>query len=430
MDSKTIKIIQERESNVRSYVRSFPTTFEKSKDSIIWDEHGRRFIDFFAGAGSLNYGHNNQIVNNAVIDYLKQDGILLSLDKSTKAKVDFIQSFVDIILKPRDLDYKLQFTGPTGTNVVEAALKLARKVKKRSGIFAFTNAYHGATIGSLSVTANTAYRNEFYGIQSNVSFLPFDGYFGNDVNTANYIEKILTDKSSGYEIPAAMIVECVQGEGGINIASKKWLRSISEICKKFDILLILDEIQIGNGRSGSFFSFEEAGIVPDMVCMSKSIGGGFPMSLLLLKPEIDQWKPGEHSGTFRGNNLAFVAAKELLSYWKDDQFVNEIAAKSLIVKNRLEMLANNELCSIKAIRGKGLIWGIELELPELASKITKKAFEKGLLIETCGSLKNIIKLMPPLVIENALLEEGLNLLFESFNEVIAENTQHLQVKLV
>lgn len=313
-----MRIFENLESEVRGYIRSFPTIFKKAKGATLTDEQGVEYIDFFAGAGTLNYGHNNEHISKALIEYLQEDGIVHGLDMATTAKKEFLQTFESLILKPRNLEYKLQFTGPTGTNAVETALKLARLVKGRSNVVAFTNGYHGLSQGSLAVTGNNEYRDESYISRTNATFMPFDGYFG-DMNTLTYFRKFLEDGSSGVDLPAAVILETIQGEGGINVASKEWLQELEAICREFDILLIIDDIQVGNGRSGEFFSFEFAGINPDMVTLSKSIGGGLPMALLLFKPHLDQWKPGEHTGTFRGNNLAFVASKVSLDhYWQND----------------------------------------------------------------------------------------------------------------
>ncbi|MEC9341992.1 MAG: aspartate aminotransferase family protein, partial [Pseudomonadota bacterium] len=313
-----MEIFEELESEVRGYIRAFPAVFDTAKGSHLYDEQGNRYIDFFAGAGTLNYGHNHPGISQALIEYLRKDGIVHALDKATIAKRDFMDKFQSVILKPRGLDYKMQFTGPTGTNAVETALKLSRMIKQRSNIIAFTNGYHGLTMGSLAVTGNAFYRDESYGVRHNSDFMPYDGYLGPDINTTDYLRRFLKDQSSGVDLPAAIIVETVQGEGGIHVASIPWLQQLEKICREFDILLIVDDIQMGNGRTGSFFSFERAGITPDMVTLSKAVGGGLPMALLLMRPELDRWQPGEHTGTFRGNNLAFVAATKALEFWDDD----------------------------------------------------------------------------------------------------------------
>lgn len=410
------------ESNVRGYVRLFPTVFDRAKGSELWDEQGRRFIDFFCGAGTLNYGHNNPRVQQALIDYIQRDGIQHSLDTATRAKIDFVEMFVNVILKPRGLDYKLQFTGPTGTNAVEAAIKLARIVKQRSHIVAFTHAYHGHSLGSLALTGNSYYHSEFLGSRNNVSHLPFDGYHPG-LDSAALFEQMLTDNSSGLPIPAAVILETVQGEGGINVASPEWLRSIAEICKRHDILLIVDDIQVGNGRTGEFFSFEAAGIEPDMVCLSKSLGGGLPMSLVLLKPEWDQWNPGQHTGTFRGNNLAFVAARNLLTYWQDNNLVDHAAELSRRIEAKLSALVQQHAEHDFATRGRGLIQGLDVRHGKLARQVIDGCFRDGLLIESSGADDEVLKLLPALTMPLDVLEEGLAILENNFSSVLTPSTE-------
>lgn len=405
-----MRIFENLESEVRGYIRSFPTIFEKSKGAILTDEQGKEYIDFFAGAGTLNYGHNNEHVQEALIEYLQKDGVVHGLDMATTAKKEFLQTFNDTILKPRNLEYKLQFTGPTGTNAVETALKLARLVKGRSNIVAFTNGYHGLSQGSLAVTGNNEYRDESYISRINATFMPYDGYFG-DMNTLKYFRKFIEDGSSGVDLPAAVILETIQGEGGINVASKEWLQELEAICREFDILLIVDDIQVGNGRSGDFFSFEFAGINPDMVTLSKSIGGGLPMALLLFKPDLDQWKPGEHTGTFRGNNLAFVASRVCLeNYWQSDDLSNAVAYKEKILKKRLEDIAKKHQNDYTIdVRGRGLAYGFEVKNDKtIASEISEYAFGENLICETCGSDGQVVKFLPPLTISEELLVEGLN----------------------
>lgn len=405
-----MRIFENLESEVRGYIRSFPTIFEKSKGAILTDEQGDEYIDFFAGAGTLNYGHNNEKIQEALIEYLKNDGIVHGLDMATTAKKEFIETFEKLILKPRNLEYKIQFTGPTGTNAVETALKLARLVKGRSNVVAFTNGYHGLSQGSLAVTGNNEYRDESYISRLNASFMPFDGYFG-DFNTLKYFRKFLEDGSSGVDLPAAVILETIQGEGGINVATKEWLQELESICREFDILLIVDDIQVGNGRSGEFFSFEFAGINPDIVTLSKSIGGGLPMAVLLFKSDLDQWKPGEHTGTFRGNNLAFVASKVTLdNYWQNDDLSNAVFYKEKILKEKLEQIAlkHKDKYSIK-VRGRGLVYGFEIEDDaSIAGEISEYAFKENLICETCGSESQVVKFLPPLTISEDLLIEGLD----------------------
>jgi diaminobutyrate-2-oxoglutarate transaminase len=414
-----MRIFEEMESEVRGYVRAFPAVFDTAKGAFLYDEQGKEYIDFFAGAGTLNYGHNNPMISAALIEYLQQDGIVHALDKATVAKKRFLQKFRNTILAPRNLDYKVQFTGPTGTNAVETALKLARMVKRRSNVIAFTNGYHGLTMGALAVTGNDFYRDESYGARNNADSVPFDGYLGPDVNTVDYLRKFLEDGSSGIDLPAAVIVETVQGEGGINVASDNWLQELESLCREFDILLIVDDIQMGNGRTGSFFSFEHAGITPDMVTVSKSIGGGLPMALLLMRPELDQWQPGEHTGTFRGNNLAFVAATQALNYWDNDDFADSINYKGGILREELGRIVDKHHGRLDIqLRGRGMVWGLDIQRPGFAGEVSQAAFDKGLVIELAGTNDNVVKFLPALIIGEETLRKGMNIIDETIDELL------------
>lgn len=407
------------ESNVRGYARLFPAVFKTAVGSTLIDAEGREYVDFFCGAGSLNYGHNNPASKKALLRYIESDGIQHSLDTVTSAKVDFLSAFNEIILNPRGMDYKVQFTGPTGTNSVEAAIKLARKSKRRNHVVAFTHAYHGHTLGSLALTANDYYHSEFYGSRSNVTHLPFDGYLG-DQDTSLILEKMLADQSSGLPIPAAIILETIQGEGGVNVASDQWLHRVAELCKRHDILLIIDDIQVGNGRTGKFFSFEKAGITPDIVCLSKSIGGGLPLSLVLIRPECDAWQPGEHTGTFRGNNLAFVAAAAVLEHWTEPKFEGEIEERSEIVQGKLLELRDRFSDHIADVRGRGLIWGLDVKEGDIAKKIIRHAFDHGLLIESSGADDEVVKVMPALTIDRETLDRGITIFSQAVESALTQ----------
>lgn len=413
-----MKTFKNFESEVRSYVRNFPAIFQTARGCQLFDEQGNEYIDFFAGAGALNYGHNNPLVSEALIEYIKNDGIVHGLDKATTAKREFIETFYSTILEPRHMEYKIQFSGPTGTDAVETALKLVRMVKGRSNIIAFTNAFHGLTMGSMAVTGNAFYRDEAFINRANVTFVPFDGYLGDDMDTAVYLRKLLEDTSSGLDLPAAIIMETVQAEGGVNVARDEWLKEIEQICHDFDILLIVDDIQVGNGRTGTFFSFEKAGINPDIITLSKSIGGGLPLSIILMKSELDQWKPGEHTGTFRGNNLAFVASTKLLNYWENDNLTEAVYHKEDLLKDRLmEISKQNESLNAE-IRGKGLIYGLQIPYRGFCSEVSSEAFSRGLLIELAGADDDVLKFLPPLVIERELMENGLQIVEDSIKEVL------------
>ncbi|WP_210604330.1 diaminobutyrate--2-oxoglutarate transaminase [Brevibacterium oceani] len=403
-------IFETRESAVRSYCRSWPATFARSLGAKQWDEDGNEYLDFFSGAGALNYGHNNPVVMNPLIEYLQSGAVLHSMDMKTPAKREFLQTFQDLILKPRGLDYSVMFPGPTGTNTVEAALKLARKVTGRQHMLSFTNAFHGMTLGSLSVTGNSMKR-EGAGIPlTNSSKIPYDDYFDGEIPDFLWLEKVLEDSGSGVDKPAAVIVETVQGEGGLRAARAEWLRALSDLCKKHEILLIVDDVQAGCGRTGSFFSFEEAGIEPDIVCLSKSISGsGLPLALTLFRRELDVWEPGEHNGTFRGNNPAFVTATAAIkNFWADNEFQNQLADTIAELHQRLDSIV--EKAEGASIRGRGLLAGIHFEDTEVAEKVAAYAFERGLLLETSGAEDEVIKIMPALTIDSRDLQAGLDII--------------------
>ena len=414
-----METIRRLESEVRSYSRSFPVLFEKAKDAFLFDATGKRYIDFFAGAGTINYGHNNEYMKKKIFDYLENDGIVHGLDMATVAKEELLLKMEDILFKPKNLDYKVQFTGPTGTNAVEAALKLARMVKKRSNIISFTNGYHGLTMGSMSVTANAYYRDEAFINRSDVSFMPYDGYLGKHVNTAKYLRRFLEDNSSGVDIPSAIILETVQGEGGIRVAGDEWLREVEKICREFNILLIVDDIQVGNGRTGNFFSFEKSGIKPDIVTLSKSFSGfGLPMSVVLFSRELDIWKPGQHTGTFRGNNLGFICASVALDYWKDDRFSKEVFRKGKVLHKRLNKISAKHPQLKAEVRGRGFVYGMGLSTGEIAKEILTECFHNKLILESAGARNNVIKFLAPLTITDEVLEEGLDILEHSIDKVL------------
>jgi len=417
-----MKIFDEIESEVQSYARAFPRVFNKAKGELLFDNDGNEYLDFLAGAGTLNYGHNNPLFKETLIQYIQDDGITHGLDMHTKAKGEFLETFNEKILKPRNLDYVVQFTGPTGTNAVEAALKLARNIKGRENIIAFTNGFHGVSLGALAATGNSHHRGAAGVSLSGTSRMPYDGYLGDDIDTTEYLEKVLSDSSSGIDKPAAVIVETVQGEGGINAASFDWLRNLDKVCKKHDVLLIIDDIQAGCGRTGTYFSFEEAGIYPDMVTLSKSLGGyGLPFAVVLFKPELDQWKPGEHNGTFRGNNFAFVTAKAAIDhYWSDDAFSKDIMRKGEYVAQRLDSIIARYGEGNFSAKGRGMFRGINCVNGDLAGKITKNCFKNGLIIETSGADDQIVKFFCPLIISDENLKKGLDIVEAAIKEVCAK----------
>ena len=414
-----MQVINELESEVRSYCRCWPVTFTRASGHTLYDNQGNEYLDFFAGAGALNYGHNDPGMKRKLVEYLTDDGIVHSLDMATVAKETFLNTFNEVILKPRKMSYKMMFPGPTGTNAVEAALKLARKVTGRDRIVSFTNAFHGMTLGSLSVSGNATKRKGAGVMIGSGVPMPYDGYLGDKVDTIEYLDRFLTDSGSGMDAPAAIITETVQAEGGLRAASVGWLQRLEDLCRRHGILHIVDDIQAGCGRTGTFFSFEDAGIRPDIVCLSKSLSGfGLPLALVLIRPELDVWSPGEHNGTFRGHNPAFITATEALKRWETPELADQIEAKAATVDKALRAMANGYPELKAKVRGRGLVKGLALRNPKLAPKVRQAAFERNLILETSGPRGEVVKLLPPLTIEPDALERGLEIIEESLLAVL------------
>lgn len=413
-------VFQKHESKVRSYARSFPSLFTRAEGAYLFDEQGRAYLDFLAGAGSLNYGHNHKRLREALVSYINAGGVTHSLDLHTSAKAAFLERFEEHILAPRGLSYVVQFTGPTGANSVEAALKLARKITGRRSIVAFTNGFHGVTLGALALTGNGHHRGAA-GVDLNGAIrMPFDGYLGEGVDTLDYLEKTLDDSSSGIDLPAAVIVETVQGEGGLNTASVSWLRRLQAVCRKRGILLIVDDIQAGCGRTGTFFSFEPAGLSPDMITLSKSLSGlGLPFAVTLIRRDLDVWKPGEHNGTFRGNNHAFVTATAAIEhFWTNDAFAAEVRRKGEYMNARLKRIAASAPQDL-TVKGRGMMQGLSFADPSEAVGVSREAYRRGMIIETSGPSDEVVKCLCPLTISDEDLERGLSILEQSVATVLA-----------
>jgi diaminobutyrate-2-oxoglutarate transaminase len=276
------------------------------------------------------------------------------------------------------------------------------------------------TLGSLAVTGNGAKRAGAGVPLSHTVLLPFDGYLdGGEEQSLRLLEAMLADSGSGADHPAAAIIETVQAEGGVNVARMEWLRELAAILKRHDVLLIVDDIQVGCGRTGPFFSFEAAGIEPDIICLSKSLSGfGLPLALTLMKPQWDQWNPGEHNGTFRGHNPAFVTGTAALEFWQDQVLEQAVAQKSELVASRLQNLAGS-IPAEAHWRGRGLIQGIEFADAELAGAASQAAFKRGLVIETAGPNDQVLKLLPPLTIDADDLAQGLDIVEDAVRSVTA-----------
>ncbi|OQK16438.1 diaminobutyrate--2-oxoglutarate transaminase [Methyloprofundus sedimenti] len=420
-----MNIFQQRESEIRGYCRVYPAIFDTAFNARQTDVEGNQYIDFFAGAGVLNFGHNNERMKQAMIQYLERNGVTHSLDMHSVAKQDFMQRFVKTILEPRNMPHKMQFMGPTGTNAVEAALKLARRATGRQQIVAFSHGFHGMTLGALACTSNEAFRGAAGVPLNHVAHYPFGCEtpckgceLGCGLASLKQLRASFLDSSSGIRPPAAFMVEVIQAEGGVKIADITWLQELQALARELGALFIIDDIQVGCGRTGSYFSFDGMDLDPDIICLAKGVGGmGTPLALNLVKPEIDKyWKPGEHTGTFRGQGLSFVAGAEAMSYFEDDELMSQVHKNGITMLNAIAPL-ELQFPHIQ-IRGTGMIYGIDVASGEHAKEIVSECFNAGLLVSACGTGGRVIKLIPPLTIPEQDLQEGLAILLEKTTQVI------------
>ncbi|MFD2264241.1 aspartate aminotransferase family protein [Lacibacterium aquatile] len=411
------------ESRARSYARRFPVEFSHGQGSELITADGRRFIDLLAGAGVQALGHAHPRILAAIAD--EQAPIISSLDLTTSAKVRFLQTFLGVLPKSLEGDAKVHFCGPTGSDGVEAACKLARRVTGRRGLFTFYGSYHGMSQGALSLTASRDARRAGLDARMDVTFCPFPYPFRgkgawSDPEAAidlalAHVETLLEDDHSGTDIPAAMIIEAVQGEGGSIVAPPRFLRGLRALCDRFGILLILDEIQAGMGRSGRWWALEHADINPDMMVVSKAVGGGIPMALLVYRKEYDVWEPGDHIGTFRGQHLAFVAGRAVLEEMQESNLVDRVAQMGSRLTQRLQSLVDRYDMAGEA-RGVGLLQGLELvgrpglTASEASRTVQARLFERGVVIERGGRDGATLRFLPPLTIPETTLDQAVDLL--------------------
>jgi diaminobutyrate-2-oxoglutarate transaminase len=397
-----------RESNVRFYSRRWPTVFARATGSRIVDEHGTEYLDFFVAAGSLNYGHNPPVLIDGAVDYLRSGGPLNGLDTATVARRDFLAAFAECILRPRGLPHRVQFTGPTGASAVEAALRLARKTTGRRRVVCLTGGYHGMTVDAAAVSD----LNEPAGLptldDAEVTRIPHELDTPSTVDALRWLHDALDETRVP---PAALLLETVQGEGGARPLSHRYLRAAEDACTRTGAVMIVDDVQAGCGRTGTFFSFEPAGVTPGIVCLSKSISGlGLPLSLNLIHPSLDLWAPGEHSGTFRGNQLAFVTARLAIEHWwHDDRFARAIAARSQALAEALTAVATHEAVT-GPVHGRGMLRGLPVVDRAFADVVADRAFDNGLLVETCGVDGSVVKVMPPLTVTGSDITQGARIL--------------------
>ena len=393
------------ESNVRWYCRRWPTVFTSASGSVITDENGVEYLDFFAGAGALSYGHNNPLFVEAAIEHLRSGRLLHSLDTFTVEKRDFLDTISRTILAPRQLDMVVQTVGPTGATAVEAALQLAQRLTGHRAVLGFEGGYHGMSYRAASISASMAGRETSAHLKDFVA-LPYVKHVTD--TDIELLDATLRSTVNGQRI-GVVIIEPTQGEGGARPFDPVYLAAIRRITSELGILVIADEIQAGVGRTGPFFSFEGSSLDPDIICVSKSISGlGLPMAINLVRRSLDTWNPGEFSGTFRGNNLAFKTSATMLNhYWSDATLEKNTELFGHTTRSALEAMAESFGAGTFDVRGNGMLNGLEVRETELANAISRHAFERGLIVETCGPGDTIVKLLTPLVIEPAQLDEGL-----------------------
>lgn len=394
------------ESRVNSYGAQFGKQIVRARNEYFYTTDNQAYFDLFSSAGVANFGHNNPSIKNRLIEYLQEDGPTHCLDFFTSAKSEFISLFENTILPQRYRGcYHYYFSPPAGTLAIEAAIKYARNATGRQEIACFTNAFHGLSYNALSLTGNSAKRTSAYTDLASVVRLPYDQYMGPNVDVMAMYEKLLGDESSGYGAPAAVIFETIQAEGGINTCSAAWYEQLLELCAKKGIITIADEIQVGCGRAGGFFSFEALSTnYPDIICLAKSLSGfGLPMSLVLVKKQYDTLSRGENSGTFRGNALAVKSATFMLDTFVSDGFRHGLNTNERILHDAMEAIASH-----RPVLGRHMIYGIDLGCTSTAQKVLEQLREEHILVEQCGGKNQVIKIMPPLVSEADNLRQALD----------------------
>lgn len=427
-----------QESNARSYPRRIPLALKRASGIHVEDVEGRRFIDCLAGAGTLALGHNHPVVIAAIQQVLADELPLLTLDLTTPVKDQFVQDLFGLLPEALAAEAKIQFCGPTGTDAVEAALKLTRTATGRSTVLSFQGAYHGMSQGSLSLMGSLGPKRALAGLLNNgVQFLPFPydyrcpfglgGAAGVKANL-NYLENLLCDPEAGVALPAAVIVETVQGEGGVIPADLEWLRGLRRITEKAGVALIVDEIQSGFGRTGKMFAFEHAGIIPDVVVLSKAIGGSLPLAVMVYRDWLDTWQPGAHAGTFRGNQMAMAAGSAVMRYLKEHRVTEHAAAMGERLREHL-LILQRDYPQLGDVRGRGLMLGVELVDPQgtpgalghppqhqrLAPLVQRECLKRGLILELGGRHGSVVRFLPPLVITAAQIDQ----VAEIFSKAVA-----------
>ncbi|GGJ05522.1 diaminobutyrate--2-oxoglutarate transaminase [Paenibacillus hunanensis] len=445
IQSEYLKLQEQKESNARAYPRHFPLVISKAKGMIVTDTEGRQYYDCLAGAGTLALGHNPDVVVDAIREMLDQQIPLHTLDLATPLKLAFMEELFSLLPEPMRDHAKIQFCGPTGADAVEAAIKLVKTATGGRSILAFHGSYHGSTQATIAMSGNLSKKQHLQSLLPDVHFLPFPYEYrcpfgvGGEMTaklSAQYIENLLDDCESGIVAPCGVIVETVQGEGGAIPAQLEWLRELRRITAERGIPLIIDEVQTGFGRTGRMFSFEHAGIVPDVIICSKAVGGSLPMSVILYKEELDRWQPGAHTGTFRGNQMAMATGLATLRYLREQRVLDNVQQRSQQMMTRLRSL-QAMIPAIGDVRGRGLMIGVEMvepsETPDrlghfpasgrMAEAVQRRCFANGMIIEVGGRHSSVLRFLPPLVITEQETETVLRIFERSLHEALAELTE-------
>ena len=426
------------ESSARSYPRKFPFALSKAKGSWVEDVEGNRYLDFLCGAGTLALGHNDDEVNKAMIELISSGAPLHTLDLTTPVKDRFVETVISILPEEMRGNVKIQFCSPSGTDATDAAIKLCKTATGRGSVIAFSGGYHGMGHGALSLTGNLNAKMKVQNLMPGVQFMPYPnsyrcpfglgGEAGTDAACA-YFERMLKDPESGVTPPAAVIIEPIQGEGGVIPAPRKFMQTIRRVTKELGIPMIVDEIQCGIGRSGQMFAFEESGIIPDVILMSKAIGGSQPMSIVVYNKDLDKWTAGAHAGTFRGNQLAMAAGTVVLRRVSDPAFLASVREKGVYITEALNQL-KKEVSIIGDIRGRGLMIGIEFIDPDgkkdimghpeasgsIAAEVQKRCFEHKLVMEKGGRNGSVMRCLCALNVS----KEDINTMLGIFSSVVKE----------
>ena len=410
----------QRESNARTYPRRIPIAIREAQGIYVKDADGNCYLDCLSGAGTLALGHNHPAVMHAMQDMMSANHPLHTLDLTTPIKDRFVEELFASLPSHFANHARIQFCGPTGADAVEAAVKLVKTATGRRSMLSFQGGYHGMTHGALSLTGNLTAKLAVSGLMTDVHFLPYPyayrcpfglGGEAGHKTSSRYIEHILDDPEGGIVPPAGMIVELVQGEGGVIPAPDDWVRQIRRLTRDRHIPLIVDEIQTGLGRTGKLYAFEHAGITPDVVLLSKAIGGSLPLSVVLYHESLDQWQPGAHAGTFRGNQMAMAAGIATLNYIQEHRLADHAQAMGDRLLSHLKQIQTEFPC-LGDVRGRGLMIGVEVvdvnasanaqgnypAYPALARRIQQECLRRGLILELGGRYGSVVRFLPPLIV--------------------------------